>query len=303
MLLAYIDEIGEPGPYISKDHTKYRTSPVFGYGGFVIPDASARKFGSFFTADKRTVFANELVGVENPGRWERKGSDIFTADAWEHYRYQIRVFRGLIAKLAEQGGAVFFYAEQKERGTRKQVGVSSEERESTAMQETVNRLCRHAERHDQNILIMMDQINEKQRAARVSEIYAHIFARAKEFPEMRRAVEPPMHIDSALSSNIQFADWVAAAVGRAMDYQLESGSRYHWIPEALKSSMHHRITRESKLRFWQSSLDDLNNFDVFKSERPFIDRVGQGITSPEDLEKLRKMKHAAAKKRREPLNE
>ena len=35
MLLAYIDEIGEPGPYVAKDHPRFNTNPVFGYAGFV----------------------------------------------------------------------------------------------------------------------------------------------------------------------------------------------------------------------------------------------------------------------------
>ena len=35
MLFAYIDEIGEAGAFISKDHKRFNTSPVFGYAGFV----------------------------------------------------------------------------------------------------------------------------------------------------------------------------------------------------------------------------------------------------------------------------
>ena len=36
MLIAYIDEVGEPGAFVSYDHAKFKTSPVFGYAGFVI---------------------------------------------------------------------------------------------------------------------------------------------------------------------------------------------------------------------------------------------------------------------------
>ncbi|WP_432789486.1 DUF3800 domain-containing protein [Brevibacterium sp. K11IcPPYGO002] len=297
MLLAYIDEIGEPGPYVAKDHPRFNTNPVFGYAGFVIPESSARRFGQIFTAEKRRVFASELRGVENPGRWERKGSDIFTPDAWRSYGEQIRVFRGLINRLAELSGRVFFYAEQKEVGTRKQVRLSDEQREASAMRESVNRLCRHADNCGENLLMLMDQINEKQRAARVATIYAHIFSRAQEFREMNAAIEPPMHIDSALSSNIQLANWISASVSRAIDYQLERESKYDWVPQALGSHMHHRITYESKLRLWQSSLGDLNNFDVFKAERPYPDGLHTGPMSPEDLAKLQKVKHATVKRK------
>lgn len=33
MLIAYIDEVGEAGAYVSKTDENYNTSPVFGYAG------------------------------------------------------------------------------------------------------------------------------------------------------------------------------------------------------------------------------------------------------------------------------
>ena len=38
MLIAYIDEVGEAGAFISKDHSNFNTSPAFGYAGFIIPE-------------------------------------------------------------------------------------------------------------------------------------------------------------------------------------------------------------------------------------------------------------------------
>lgn len=296
MLLAYIDEIGEPGAYVSKDHPRFNTSPAFGYAGFVIPERTARRFGKHFTEEKRRLFANELVGVDQPGRWERKGSDIFTPDAWKNYRSQIRTFRGLVTNLGNLGGKIFFYADEKEKGTEKQVRLSREERQIKAMQETVNRLCRYAAGQDSNLLIMMDQINEKQRAAHVSASYAHIFSRSKDFPEMEAAVEPPMHIDSALSSNIQFADWVAAAVSRGIDYQLEAQSRYGWIPNALADQMRHQITHESKLHLWQRSIQDLHHCAVFSQARPVITHSTNNGMSPENLARLEKLRFTTNKR-------
>lgn len=34
MLLAYIDEVDETGAFVSRDHSRYKTSPAFGYAGF-----------------------------------------------------------------------------------------------------------------------------------------------------------------------------------------------------------------------------------------------------------------------------
>lgn len=297
MLLAYIDEIGEPGAYVSKDHPRFNTSPAFGYAGFVIPENNARAFGRVFTEEKRRQFANELIGIEHVGRWERKGSDIFTPNAWGEYRSQIRTFRGLVNYLSNLNGKLFYFAEQKEKGTENQVFLTRAQRETSALQESINRLCRYAAGQHSNLLIMMDQINERQRAEQVSRTYAHIFARSKDFPEMESAVEPPMHIDSALSSNIQFADWVAAATSRAIDRQLEPESVFGWIPDALAGSMTHKITFESKLRFWQSSVSDMNHSQVFQFARPALDRLGSGSMTSEDLAKLQRVKHAAAKRK------
>jgi hypothetical protein len=112
---------------------------------------------------------------------------------------------------------------------------------------------------------------------------------------MKRIIEPPMHVDSVLSSNIQFADWVAACVTRALDYQLLRDSQYKWVAtsrtlDAVRGS----FTHESKVHLWRRSLVDLNHSEIFRAERPLYpvedgtmigDRVGPEI--------FRKMKAAA----------
>ncbi|WP_085943717.1 hypothetical protein [Achromobacter insuavis] len=40
--VVYIDEFGHVGPFLSRDHAQYKTSPVFGFGGFLIPVDAAR---------------------------------------------------------------------------------------------------------------------------------------------------------------------------------------------------------------------------------------------------------------------
>ena len=51
MLLDYIDEIGETGSFVARDHARFNTSPAFGYAGFVIPADNARQFGAQFTGE------------------------------------------------------------------------------------------------------------------------------------------------------------------------------------------------------------------------------------------------------------
>ena len=77
MLLAYIDEIGEPGAFVSRDDRRFNTSPAFGYAGFIIPEDYARQFGATFVKEKRIRFA-EKMREKGHGQWEAKGSEFFT---------------------------------------------------------------------------------------------------------------------------------------------------------------------------------------------------------------------------------
>lgn len=47
MLLAYIDEFGHVGPYISPGHPKFKTYPIFRYSGFIVPAHNVRPLGAF----------------------------------------------------------------------------------------------------------------------------------------------------------------------------------------------------------------------------------------------------------------
>ena len=115
------------------------------------------------------------------------------------------------------------------------------------MRETLNRLARYAGWKGEMMMVLMDQINEKARKQRISDMYRHILGRATEHEEMRSLIEPPMHLDSELSSNIQFADWVAAIVSRAVDYQLLLTSRYDWVcDKKVYERMRGSFTYESK---------------------------------------------------------
>lgn len=205
MLLAYLDEIGAPGAFVHPSHNRYADSPAFGYGGFVLPEGAAREFGARFTVAKRTLFAKEIPVGEHPGRWEKKGSDLLYAKVHVERPQNLRVLGSLVATLQSMGGQLFYYADEKPVGTPRQLNTGPDEfrlRERTAMEESLNRLARKADASNQNLMVMMDQINEKARKQRLPQMYAHILGRSSDFKEMRRILEPPMHVDSRLSANI-----------------------------------------------------------------------------------------------------
>lgn len=295
MLLAYIDEIGQPGAYISPDHKKYSQSPAFGYAGFVIPAESAREFGSRFTQEKRTLYASEFERAGRPGGWEVKGANLLYAKVAEERPQNLRVLGSLIRQLRNFGGELFYYADEKPIGSPKETNLGAEEiieREASAMRKTLNRLARYAHSNQQQILVMADQINEKSRQQRLPVMYQHILGRAAAHEDMRKIVEPPMHIDSELSSNIQFADWVASLVGRAIDYQLVQSSRYQWVTEnSSLGSTFGAFTYESKLRFCNRQLPDLNHSAILKRDRVLYPQpVGHliGESQKAKLERVRR---------------
>lgn len=295
VLLAYFDEIGETGAFVARGHPRFNTSPAFGYAGFVIPETAARGFAAEFARKKQQLFQDEIASATHPGRWERKGADLFRLSNFERHPQQFRVFNALVRRVKERGGNLFYYADEKPLGTPKQTGLDTEERETRAMQEALNRIARHAESCDSNVLVMIDQINEKTRAQRLPRMYGHILGRAAEHPEMRRIVEPPMHIDSVLSSNIQFADWVAACVNRCIDFQLIPDSRLEWVTgRAATGAVHGSFTHESKLHLWQRACDDLHHSHILRSDRlVHPSPAGQFVGDAAAAEAMRKVKAAA----------
>ena len=299
MLLAYIDEIGQTGAFVHPRHKRFSDSPAFGYGGFLIPEDKARDFGAYFAHSKQQLCKHEIPKGTDPNQWEKKGSDLLYALVYEERRQNLRVLGSLISKLRNLGGQLFYYAEEKPLGTPKETNCGPEEfkgREESAMRESLNRLARAADVNDESVLVLMDQINEKSRKQRLPAMYAHILGRASWHEEMRRIVEPLMHIDSQLSANIQFADWVCAMIKRAIEYQLVEDSRYAWISEARElQAAFGAFTHESKLHLWQRSIDDLHHSEVLNRERRVIARSGSLLQKEENQRMLERVRMASQK--------
>lgn len=303
MLVAYIDEIGEDGAFVSLDDKRYKTSPAFGYAGFVIDESRVREFSSRFTRVKKTIFSTE-IGDEEAATWERKGADIFYPDAPNGYAHQLRAFNGLVKEIVRLGGHLFYYAEEKRLGTPKQVKISSADRRARALKGTLNRLARHSHQLGRNLMILMDSVNENERKDIVHFGYGHIYARASEHPEMWRILEAPMHVDSSLSSGIQMADWIAAYLSRAISYQLIYHSRYAYITDPkLFAALHGSFTSNSKLHLYQRSIDDLQHSMVISTYRPLFQSRSGGnplvnAIDPDTLTKVRRVAEAAQQGKR-----
>ena len=79
MIVAYLDEFGHVGPYISTMHKKFKDHPLFGYAGIVLLEDAIRPFGAKFEQVKARQFRSEIVKTgKHPRRWEKKGAEMFT---------------------------------------------------------------------------------------------------------------------------------------------------------------------------------------------------------------------------------
>lgn len=307
MLIAYIDEVGEAGAFVSKDHRRFKTSPVFGYAGFVVPEQYVHALSRDVATTKQRFHSllrregQDIEGTYTP-TWERKGSDLLSKHAMGRAgRQEVIELRSLLARISSKyGGKLFYFVREKPIGSPGQVWgrdtghsweAKREERTLECLSEAINRLCTYAEHEDQNILLFQDMVNENERYQQVRRSYAHIYSRIRAHQEMRRILEAPAYIDSELSTNIQCADWIAALIGRACDYQLIRNSSYKWVAEIFFSYLRGDFTYESTLHFHMRSIDNIHNSKILDRARPLFDTL-TGM-SPENLQRLQ-LVHARA---------
>ena len=65
--IAYLDEFGHIGPFVSRQHPQHNTSPVFGLGGFVLPSSKVRAFATWFYQLKCNLLQFEIDRDGIPG--------------------------------------------------------------------------------------------------------------------------------------------------------------------------------------------------------------------------------------------
>jgi len=263
MLVAYLDEFGHVGPYIEDGHRKFGQHPVFGYAGFIIPASNARAIGAEFKRVKTSLFKTEIDKSATPAQWERKGSEYFTTGSIEARPEQVRAFTGLVRQLRGLGGQLFYYGDEKQRGTVKETNRTAHDVMHDALRETINRICTHAETAGEDVLILMDSFTDKTRQELAAKMYAHIYSRRRN--EMKRIIEAPLHIESKLNSGIQMADWVCGLIGRASHLQLVKDSEFRWAATSFRSSLQGGFTYESKLHLLRGP--EIHHSELF-NERP-----------------------------------
>jgi hypothetical protein len=208
--IAYLDEFGHIGPYVSRDHAQYRTSPVFGLAGMILPAENVRSFATWFFQRKCELLGFEIARAgEHPARWEKKGSSLYTVKNILKYPELRKFTHRFLNKIQKIGGYTFFAGTQK-FWPPDELNASALYR--LCLRETLKRLndfCEQVAQPPARMLIIIDE--HPYRQSLLQHAAASMFGR--ENPR-RNIIEPPLQAESHMYQTLQAADWIAGLVGR-----------------------------------------------------------------------------------------
>ncbi|WP_170427099.1 DUF3800 domain-containing protein [Ruegeria arenilitoris] len=208
--IAYLDEFGHDGPFISRVDTRYSTSPVFGLGGFIIPADQARYFSTSFFKLKCRLFEKEISYSSHPAaRWEKKGSDFFKASKIENVREIRNSFNRMINAIYNKHNGYIFYVGSEKKG--EPSSHNSVKLYQSTLREAIKRIDTFCEAQDAQFMLCLDYHSNRKEMVKTSAI--------EMFGSKRKSlVEPLFHAESDLYQTLQFADWVSAVVGKIYSY-------------------------------------------------------------------------------------
>ena len=207
LYIAYVDEFGHIGPYVSREDKRYNDSPVFGLGGFILPADEVRAFSTFFFQLKCKLLEWEIKQSGTaPAVWEKKGSSLYTTQNVTKYR-ELRVATNrLLNKIHNVGGAVFYNGIQKTREPEKANAQGLYLSALSRMLTTVNAF---AASKKAKIMIVMDEHQDRDAI-----LTAASQAMFRPHFQKRHIIEPPFQVESHRYQTCQCADWLCGLYGR-----------------------------------------------------------------------------------------
>jgi hypothetical protein len=234
--IAYLDEFGHIGPFVSRSHSKHNTSPVFGLGGFVLPVERVRPFASYFYQLKCNLLAFEIERAGIPAYlWEKKGASLYTTANVLRYRELRHATVRLMNRIEEDGGMLFYVGMQK---THPPDTHDPKALYRAVLREAIKRLDAFCGRSEALFMIVLDELQDRRfREEIVAEASLEMFGEARR----ARLIEPPIQAESHLFQTLQCADWICGLVGRAGCY-LVAPCEYEdlvWVPKYFS----HRLAR------------------------------------------------------------
>lgn len=162
MYIGYFDEFGHNGAYISRNDPSYKTHPVFGIGGFIIPAHNVRQLSGTFRHIKETGLKAEIdAKVTAKGKrieeWEKKGAALLTTQNVQRYTEVRWMINRLLRKLEDLDAKIVFYGQEKPRGSNDATGENESSRYDHAMKQLIQRVNWSLPEQERHILILDKQ--------------------------------------------------------------------------------------------------------------------------------------------------
>ncbi|WP_338921241.1 DUF3800 domain-containing protein [Pseudomonas silesiensis] len=213
--VAYLDEFGHVGQYVSRNHPRYKTHPAFGFAGLILPATEIREFAIYFYKLKCQLLAFDLAN-DNPKnlpayQWEKKGSQLYALRNVTKYEQLRRSTFRLLNHIEKIGGHVFYTGEHKT--TDPDVHDSTETFKRQLLQ-SVRKIDRFCLQSGSTFMLMLDEqrCGNEWRETNVEVCTLAMFEDASE--KCRTLIEPPIQAESHLFQTIQCADWICGLIGR-----------------------------------------------------------------------------------------
>ena len=291
MLLAYIDEFGHVGPYISPDHPKFKTHPIFGYSGFIIPAHNVRPLGGFFESTKANLLAYEIEkSGKHPQRWEKKGASLLTTKNMVGYGHEIKpALKRIFKKLYQLNGKVVFVGQVKPEGSLAETGEGPFDRSSHVLRQIIKEIAEYADHQNEDVLIFLDSVGTKLREKDLSVSASFIYS-SNSPDAVKRVLEAPMQLESHFYGTTQFADWICALLGRTTHYHFVRSSQFSWAPQLLNDMLacsgdHSSTTVHSRIQPYQSNKRNKKSIKVGSLRRSdkYVDSFPRPLQNVGDM--------------------
>lgn len=213
--VAYLDEFGHVGQFVSRNHPKYKTHPAFGFAGLVLPASEIREFAIYFYKAKCQLLKYDLAN-DNPRnlpayQWEKKGSQLYALRNVTQYEQLRRTTFRLLNHIEKIGGYVFYTGEHK---TTDPIAHNSTETFKRQLLQSVRKIDKFCAQSGSTFMLMLDEqrAGNEWRETNVEVCTLAMFEDASE--KCRTLIEPPIQAESHLFQTIQCADWICGLIGR-----------------------------------------------------------------------------------------
>jgi hypothetical protein len=209
LYVAYLDEFGNVGPYVSRNDPRYNDSPIFGIGGFVLPHTAMREFSGWFYRLRNALLDFEIKksGVA-PNRWEKKGSALLTTLNVERYPELSRAVTRTLNKIRSLGGFTIYVGFEKGPPA---ADLTAHRLYGGVLRRILMRLERTCVERDAEFLVILDD-NDRDFSRDV------ILKKAQQVmfgtDGCSRLVEAPLQVESVVYPSVQCADWICGLLGR-----------------------------------------------------------------------------------------